>query len=175
MISKKRGHDLKRRNMTELRKAFATPMDREDIYRAITSIDQIMNDAKTIVREMEILSLTPDHYTLEMAQLLLSGVHALKLGYHHLRSTPAQVGRDAEVVRKAERNTEKTYRRAIASLFRADALTILVDSQTPMESSQLIAWVTETFKRRELYRHMSNMADQLARAGDVMLDIAIQI
>ena len=48
----KAGDDLKDRNNDMLNKAFATPMDREDIYRAIISVDHIINYAKTTVREM---------------------------------------------------------------------------------------------------------------------------
>jgi len=36
----KEGDDLKARNMGVLSRAFATPMDREDIYRAIVTIDE---------------------------------------------------------------------------------------------------------------------------------------
>ena len=47
--------ELKRRNMVVLNQAFATPMDREEIYRAIEGIDHVINYAKTTVREMELL------------------------------------------------------------------------------------------------------------------------
>ena len=35
--------------------------------------------------------------------------------------------------------------------------------------------VIEIFKRREVYRHLSNAADRLARAGEVLHDIVVNI
>lgn len=63
----KRGDELKARNIDVLNRAFATPMDREDIYRAIVTLDMGMNYAKTTTRELEVLGLSPDKYMLEMA------------------------------------------------------------------------------------------------------------
>ena len=51
----KRGDELKARNTDILNKSFSTPMDREDIYRAIATIDHIVNYAKTTTREIEVL------------------------------------------------------------------------------------------------------------------------
>ncbi|MBF0627229.1 MAG: DUF47 family protein [Magnetococcales bacterium] len=172
----KRGDEIKDRNMSVLNQAFATPMDREDIYRAVVSIDQIMNYAKTTIREMEVLSLTPDQYTLEMAKLLQEGVAALKNGFKKLELSPALASEDAAAAHKSERNTEKAYRKAIAVLFQADEQMMkALDDREPGAKSKAIAQVMEMFKRRELYRHLSNSADQIAKAGDVLHDIVVQI
>ncbi|MBF0460840.1 MAG: DUF47 family protein [Magnetococcales bacterium] len=168
----KRGDEIKMRNMVVLNQAFATPMDREDIYRAIVAVDQIINYAKTTVREMEILALKPDSFALEMAQLLRDGVNALQIGFHKLNTTPALAVEDAEVVRKAERYVEKVYRKAIADLFQVDEEMRALDAREP---GVILDEVVKMFKRRELYRHLSNSADQLARAGDVLYDIVVQI
>jgi len=66
-LIEKRGDELKTRNMDVLNRAFATPMDREDIYRAIVTLDMGMNYAKTTTRELEALNLAPDKFMLEMA------------------------------------------------------------------------------------------------------------
>ncbi len=73
----KKGDELKRRNMEFLNNAFATPMDREEIYRAIEGIDHVVNYAKTTVREMEAFEVGPDPYTLEMAEHLKEGYYTL--------------------------------------------------------------------------------------------------
>jgi uncharacterized protein Yka (UPF0111/DUF47 family) len=168
----KRGDEIKMRNMVVLTQAFATPMDREDIYRAVISIDQIINYAKTTVREMEILQLVADPYSLEMTQLLSGGVEALQQGYQKLASDPSGVEDDAEVVRKAERNIEKAYRRAIAQLFQVEEGFRTPEGNAP---GLVMDRVVEMFKRRELYRHLSNAGDRLVKAADVMHDIAVQL
>jgi hypothetical protein len=61
------GDELKDRNMDVFNRAFSTPMDREELYRAISTIDHVINYAKTTVREMEALGVEPDQSTTEIA------------------------------------------------------------------------------------------------------------
>lgn len=187
----KQGDELKARNIDVLNKAFSTPMDREDLYRAIITVDHIINYAKTTVREMELLEVQPDNYTLEMAQLLHEGAIALQRGFRKLSADPASAEEDADAARKAERSTEKIYRRALAELLDADlyirardkhkaTFTALEGLLEPLgQHSEPVAvafaFVVDTFKRREVYRHLSNAADRLAHAGEVLHDIVVKI
>ena len=102
----KHGDVLKARNTDILSKSFSTPMDREDIYRAIASIDHIVNYAKTTTREIEALNVEPDKYMLELAVLLKEGAYALQRGYLKLSTNPNQADEDAQAARKAERSSE---------------------------------------------------------------------
>jgi uncharacterized protein Yka (UPF0111/DUF47 family) len=187
----KQGDELKARNIDVLNKAFSTPMDREDLYRAIVTIDHIINYAKTTVREMELLGVQPDKYMLEMAQLLHQGSLALQSGFRKLSTDPASAEEDADAARKAERSTEKIYRKAIAELLDPDlyirtrdkdkaAIATLEGLLEPLgQHSEPVAvafaFVVDTFKRREVYRHLSNAADRLAHAGEVLHDIVVKI
>jgi uncharacterized protein Yka (UPF0111/DUF47 family) len=173
----KDGDDLKARNMEVLSRAFATPMDREDIYRAIMTIDEILNYAKTTVREVDALGLTPDEYMADMARLIRDGSQSLRDGYAKLSSSPADADMDAAAARKAERRTEKVYRAALKELFEADDhINALSKKDRPGDAeAKAMAYVIEMFKRRELYRHLSNAADRLEHAGGVLHDIVVQI
>ncbi len=188
----KRGDQLKARNIDVLNKAFSTPMDREDLYRAIVTIDHVINYAKTTVREMEVLDVQPDGYTLEMAELLHQGALALQRGYGKLSDDPASAEHDADAARKAERRTEKIYRRALADLLHPDhfinsrgknqsaAIASIEGLLEPLgENSEpvalALAFVVDTFKRREVYRHLSNAGDRLAHAGEALHDIVVKI
>ncbi len=186
-----RGDELKARNIDVLNKAFSTPMDREDLYRAIITVDHVVNYAKTTVREMELLEVQPDSYTLEMAELLHQGAIALQQGFGKLSTDPASAEEDADAARKAERNTEKIYRKALAELLDLDhyintrdkhsaAVPSLEGLLEPLgQHSESVAvafaFVVDTFKRREVYRHLSNAADRLAHAGEVLHDIIVKI
>lgn len=171
----KRGDELKARNMEILDKAFATPMDREDIYRAIVSIDHIVNYAKTTTREMEVLEVKPDQYMAEMAILLKEGAEALREGYAKLSTEPAAGEAGAQAARKAERRTEKVYRRALAELFDVEDMVKALDENAQGAASKAMLRVIDIFKHRELYRHMSNGADRLAHAGENLHDIIVKI
>jgi uncharacterized protein Yka (UPF0111/DUF47 family) len=188
----KRGDELKARNIDVLNKAFSTPMDREDLYRAIITVDHIINYAKTTIREMEVLNVQPDSHMLEMAELLQQGVLALQRGFGKLSTNPASAEEDANAARKAERNTEKIYRRALADLLDPDqyikthhdshsaavaSIERLLEPLGPNSEpvTLTVAYIIDTFKRREVYRHLSNAADRLAHAGEVLHDIIVKI
>jgi uncharacterized protein Yka (UPF0111/DUF47 family) len=171
----KRGDELKARNTDILNKSFSTPMDREDIYRAIATIDHIANYAKTTTREIEVLNVTPDKYMLELAVLLKEGAYALQRGYRKLSVSPQQAEEDSQAARKAERSSEKVYRRALGELFREESYLEILSNQETDTRAAAVKLVLEIFKRREVYRHMSNASDRLARAGEVLHDIVVKI
>ena len=138
------------------------------------------------------LELPPDEHTLEMAQLLQTGTEALCLGFAALEKDPQEADREAEIARKTERRTERIYRAALAELFDASHyLSTLTQAQRteastlgvllePLDTEQNravatgVAFVVEILKRREIYRHMSNAADRVAMAGDVLHDIVVK-
>ena len=147
---------VKVHNIHTLNEAFSTPIDREDIYRAITTLDEIVNGCKDAVSEMHALELTPDAFTLEMAQLLLEGVHSLETGFGKLGKTPALAAADADAARKAERKVEKLYRKALADLFQGDQY-------------------VHMFKQREIYRHLTNAAERMAHCANTLHDIVVKM
>jgi hypothetical protein len=146
---------LKFRNFQLLDEAFATPIDREDIYRAIADLDEVVNYCKATVTEMDVLGVTPDKSTLELAMHIREGTEALRDGFAKLAANPAAAGADAERARKAERKAEAAYRRALAALFQGDDYIAM-------------------FKRREIYRHLANAADRIAAAASTLHDIVVK-
>ncbi|MYM62154.1 DUF47 domain-containing protein [Pseudomaricurvus sp. HS19] len=187
------GQQLRAENMTVLHRAFATPFDREDIYRSIAALNDILNYTKTTVREMRGLGLGPDEHTLAMAELLHEGAQALQRGFAHLQLAPLRAEADAEVACRTERATERVYRKALSELFNAghyqanlteeqqqaaDSLEVLMQTLTQRELAavgSVVGFVVEILKRREVYRHMSNAADRVERAGDVLHDIVAKV
>jgi uncharacterized protein Yka (UPF0111/DUF47 family) len=166
---------LKDRNLDVLNQAFSTPMDREEIYRAIASIDHIINYAKTSVREMETLGIGPDASSAEMVTFLREGTEALRDGYAQLGTNPGAAEPYAQAARKAERNTEKAYRSALASLFDVEGHVAEMENLEGHTGPQALRQVMEVFKRRELYRHLANAADRVAHAGDTLHDIVVKM
>lgn len=174
-VLEKQGDELKRRNLLVLGNAFATPMDREEIYRAIEGIDHVLNYAKTTVREMEAFDVTPDSYTLEMAVHLQHGAEGLQAGFRKIATAPTEAVADTQIVRKAERQIEKAYRRALAELFKAEDHHARLLEQGGGTGSDGLRCMTEILSRREIYRHLSNGGDRLAHAGQTLHDIIVKI
>lgn len=147
---------VKVRNIHTLNEAFSTPIDREDIYRAIMDLDEIINYAKSTVNEMDALGVKPGKFDLEIAMHIKIGVDALVNGFGRLKTEPALAAGDADLARKAERKVEKAYRRALADLFQGDDYISM-------------------FKHREIYRHLSNSADRMAHCANTLHDIVVKM
>jgi len=147
---------LKMRNLHELNEAFSTPIDREDIYRAIIALDDIVMYCKTTVHEMDVLSVKPDDFMRNISHCIKEGVDALANGYSKLGTAPATAAEDANLARQAERHAEKLYRVALPNLF---------------EGTDYI----NMFKRREIYRHLTNAAEHMALCANRLHDIVVKI
>jgi uncharacterized protein Yka (UPF0111/DUF47 family) len=147
---------VKVQNIHTLNEAFSTPIDREDLYRAITHLDEIVNYCKDTVSEMDALGVTPDAFTLQMAQHLHEGTQALRAGFEKLGKRPEESAHDADQARRAERKVEKLYRKALAQLFQGDDY-------------------VHMFKRREIYRHLTNAAERMAHCANTLHDIVVKM
>jgi uncharacterized protein Yka (UPF0111/DUF47 family) len=147
---------IKARNLHELNDAFSTPIDREDIYRAIMALDEIVMYCKTTVHEMDVLGVPPDAFMRDISHCLKEGVEALSSGFAKLATTPAAAAHDADAARKAERRAEKQYRIALSTLF---------------EGTDYVSM----FKRREIYRHLTNAAHHMAQCANTLHDIVVKI
>ncbi len=171
----KEADEMKNRNVEALYKAFATPMDREDILRAIQTLDYVINYTKITAREMGALHFDSDKYILEMAVLLKSGVEALERGYGKLGSNPALADEDATFARNAERKMEQTYRRALVQLYDKEAHLKLLASKGEATPADAVEMALDIFRTREIYRDMYDAADQLLEASRVLHDIVVKI
>lgn len=147
---------IKVRNLHELNNAFSTPIDREDIYRAIVALDDIVLYCKTTVHEMDVLGVTPDDFMRDISHSIKEGVEALSRGYAKLGTSPAAAAEDANAARHADRHAEKLYRAALPVLF---------------EGADYI----NMFKRREIYRHLTNAAHHMALCANRLHDIVVKI
>ncbi len=147
---------IKARNLHELNDAFSTPIDREDIYRAIMALDDIVVYCKTTVHEMDVLGVTPDTFMREISQGIKEGVDSLAKGFALLGEKPADAAQYADAARKAERHAEKQYRIALSTLFEG-------------------ADYVNMFKRREIYRHLTNAAHHMAQCANTLHDIVVKI
>jgi uncharacterized protein Yka (UPF0111/DUF47 family) len=141
----------KRTLRVALRDSLTTPIDAEDLYALSERIDSLLNGAKDLVREAEVMKTAPDEAMTAMASQIAIGMghvaNALgALGSHHGRSTD-QATDEADAAVKQARKLEHTYRTAMSALLGIDDL-------------------HELTARRELYRRFTHLGDLLAQIGD---------
>ena len=125
-----------------LKEAFVTPISPEDIYEISERLDAVLNAAKDLVRESELLAMDPDAATAEMADLAALGVRHLVEGIPSLASDPDRATASADACIHQQRAIEHVYRRAMSALLDIEDL-------------------REVTGRRELYRRCARMGDRM--------------
>ena len=135
----------RRRVLKELRAAFSTPLDPEDLYELSERLDEVLNGAKNAVRESEIMDAPPDAPMAEMAAHLQTGVQHLHGAFENLSSDVDRATEEADRAIHCERDLERCYRRAMSAL-------------SDVEDLRLVT-------ARELYRRYSRIGDNLVRVA----------
>lgn len=138
--------DARKRVLKELRAAFSTPLDPEDIYELSERLDEVLNGAKNAVRESEIMKLAPDQPMAEMAGHLQTGVTHLHAAFGALKSDQDRATAEADAAIHCERDLEHCYRLAMSVLTGVDDLKLVTG-------------------RRELYRRYSRIGENLVRVA----------
>src|SRR5205807_1823157 len=108
--------DARRQVQLELRAAFSTPIDPEDIYELSQGLDVVLNAAKNAVREAEVMRITPDGALGEMAATATEGVRHIANALPVLTKGGASATAAADATIKCERQIEHLYRAAMSKL-----------------------------------------------------------
>jgi uncharacterized protein Yka (UPF0111/DUF47 family) len=134
-----RADDIKRALWQRLRDSFSPPLDAEDLFALSADLDEVLNAAKDLVREMDVMAMTPDVPTQEMVGFLLDAVRHLDKAFNSLGAEDdATIHADAAI--KSQRRIEHAYRPAMSALL-------------------LVTDLGEVMGRREIYRRLSRIGD----------------
>ncbi|MBF0294919.1 MAG: DUF47 family protein [Magnetococcales bacterium] len=170
------GERLRQRNLNTLKNAFATPMDRVDLYRAFTSTDCILGYAHTIATEMDELHITTNRSIQQMVEVLHEAVLTLGIGYRKLATAEvAEADQDAQAVIQACKRIETLFREALANLFMGEKHVERMRTRQEGAEVQAMHYVLDIFKRREIYRHISDAALDLRAAGNILHHIVVKV
>jgi hypothetical protein len=143
--------EVRRILIDELHNTFITPLDREDIFLLSLYIDDVLDYAYTTVEGMRMLEIDADEYLTEMVKKTREAAEELELAIKRLSTNPRVAGDHGRRAKKLENDVDHLYRVAISDLFKKakDFKPLMV-----------------MLRRREIYRHVSNMADQADKAAD---------
>ena len=137
---------VRRQLQSELRAAFSTPLDAEDLYELSERLDAVLNGAKNAVREAEVLAMEPDRPMTEMGAQVAKGVGHLAAAYDGLGRDPDTATAEADAAIKCERALERSYRSAMSAL--------VGDGD-----------VGHVMGRRELYRRYARIGEQVVHVA----------
>ena len=145
--------EIRRILIDELHSTFVTPLDREDIFTLSLYIDDILDYAYATIRHIDLLCIDIDDHLVNMIKLDREAAEEITLAIRRLSANPRVAGEHARRAKKLENDVEEIYRLAISELFRKakDVKPLMV-----------------MLRRREVYRHVSNMADRANDAADVI-------
>ena len=147
------GDEVRRIIIDELHNTFVTPFDREDIFQLSLYIDDMLDYAYTTVEEMLMLGTEPDDHLSEMIKINREAAQELHQAMERLTSNPRVAGDHGRRAKKLENDVEHLYFNAISDLFK---------------KAKDFKPLMEMLRRREIYRHVSNMADRANKAADVI-------
>ena len=139
--------DKKRQLWRELRDAFSPPIDAEDLYSLSSDLDEVLNAAKDLVRELEVMELAPDTATHEMTLLLAEATQHLADAFARLGKQEGDATECADAAIKGTRRVEHVYRSAMSTLLQVDDL-------------------REVMGRREVYRRLSRIGDHIRTVAE---------
>ena len=145
--------EVRRILIDELHNTFITPLDREDIFMLSLHIDDVLDYAFTTVEGIRLLDVEADEHLTEMVQYTREATEELEFAIKRLSANPRVAGDHAKRAKKLENQVDHLYRVAISDLFKK------AKDFKPLMSM---------LRQREIYRHVSNMADQADKAADVV-------
>ena len=155
-VKEKEADTVRRELVDDINRTFITPIDRDDLYRLSSSIDDLADYAWTTVKEIRIYDIQPDAHLLEMARTLLKMADGLLVCVQNLEKNHAVVSTEATKVKKLENALNVQFHQSIAELFEADD-------------------IKKILKYREIYNHMNHAADKGDFSADILLDIVVKL
>jgi len=144
--------EIRRILIDELHNTFITPLDREDIFNLSLHVDEMIDYALTTLEEMVLLKVETDEHLRTMVSLVRQEAEELAMAMHRLSGNPRVAGDHARRAKKLESEVDHRYRVAVADLF-----------TKPKDFKEMMAML----RRREIYRHVSNMSDRADAAANV--------
>ncbi len=139
--------EARRQLSLQLRQAFSTPVDQEDLFTLSERLDAVLNGLKNVVREADGYTLEPDAAIAAMAGEIAAGVQHLRTAIGHLAKDGDVATHEADAAASAERRMERLYRDAMRGLLGVDDL-------------------REVVTRGEFYRRTLEIGERLTRVAD---------
>jgi uncharacterized protein len=153
------GDEITHAVIERLHQTFVTPMDRDDIHRLISRLDDVLDLVWASAERLWLYDIpSPEPGFGQLAEVLLKAVTEMGAairGLRDLRDRDGLIARCTEINR-LENEGDVLLRRAVASLFRAGADPIHV------------------IKCKEIYDHLENAIDRCEDVANVIESVALE-
>jgi predicted phosphate transport protein (TIGR00153 family) len=150
---------LRRGLISHIKRAFITPIDREDLFGLSRAIDDVLDYLYSTTREMYLLKVAPNDHLKGMVSVLRECARELHGAVRSLQAQPEAAGKHAVRVLVLENRMDSLYITALADLF---------DNVVSPDD------VVHVLKLREIYRHMIHAANSAEQAANLINDILVK-
>jgi predicted phosphate transport protein (TIGR00153 family) len=152
------GDDLTREIFAELNKTFITPLDREDMQRIASKIDDVIDFMDGIAARMQSYNIqTPPPYSIQMIEDLNLATKEVEYIISKLQKikSPKDIIQHCRNISDIEHKVDDLYRDAMKDLFETnDAVHII--------------------KLKDIYETIETASDRCVDVGDVVEDIVLK-
>jgi uncharacterized protein Yka (UPF0111/DUF47 family) len=145
--AERRGDAAKRKLLEALRAALVSPLEPEDAFALSQGVDRILEQARDLISESDVMDTPPDRRIAEMAAWVAEGLRELDEAIAGLGSDPDGVVRHADAAIDAERRLRAGYHDGMAALLE-------------------IRSERERIARRELYRRCAHIGEPLVEVAE---------
>ena len=153
-----RGDERRAELVEALAKAIVTPIDREDLFRVSRSIDDVLDNLRDYVREVDLFVAPVGAEPFgEITRAIIESVEALGSAVSDLADDPARVADAAMAAKKRGNDIRELYERAVSGLLEGDE---------PADGESLRALL----RSRELLRRLDVVGLRLGEAADALAD-----
>jgi predicted phosphate transport protein (TIGR00153 family) len=152
------GDQIAHNLFTLLAQTFVTPLDREDISRLASAIDEVLNYTDGTADRFVLFKIKePTPYMLELAKMLLSASQEIYLLMTQIRKLKKanELVEHCRAIKRYEHEGDKIYRTAIAELFETDNAIKII-------------------KLKEIYETLEGALDRCQEVADIVEDIALK-
>lgn len=156
IVFEREADELRRILIDELNRTFITPLEREDIFNLSRAIDDMIDYSRSTFEEMQVFELRPTDKTRNMVNLLVEAAEEINNAVNYLKDHHEISAKHAVKAKSLENQVEREYRKVLAELVKGDDIEYIL-------------------KMREIFRHMSNLADKIDYAADIIGHIIVKI
>jgi uncharacterized protein Yka (UPF0111/DUF47 family) len=150
-----RADAARRELLRSVQEAFTTPLAKEDLYEISVQLDDVINGAKNLVREADLLDVTPDRHMQDMASFVEVGVDRLVEACQHVGTDVDSATRAADEALKSQRRLERAYRSAMSDL--------LVQHH-----------LADVMARQEMYRRVTHISDSVVHVAERIWYVSVK-
>lgn len=149
-----RGDEARATLVTVLASSLVTPFDREDMFRVSRSIDDVLDNLRDFVREVDMFDVSDDRLV-PVIDTVVDGLELLRLAIASVTAASAEVSQRILDTKKSCNDIRRSYEHQLVSLLDG-------------------AVTTDMLRRRELLRRLDVVGLRLGEAVDALADAAIK-